>query len=90
MTADYFMASGKKYSLLSYDKQPPPFIVFDLYNKELNTLRGCFVIKKTRNYLKIVRARHCRAEAKSATSGCRTSPSRGATRCSCTATARSS
>lgn len=51
------MASGKKYSLLSYEKQPPPFIVFDLYNKELNTLRGCFVIKKTRNYLKIVRAR---------------------------------
>lgn len=81
MKTEYFMASGKKYSLLSYDKQPPPFIVFDLYNKELNTLRGCFVIKKTRNYLKIVRVCHRRAEAKSATSGCPTSRFRGATRC---------
>ena len=88
--SEYFMASGKKYSLLSYEKQPPPFIVFDLYNKELNTLRGCFVIKKTRNYLKIVRESHCRVEAKNATYGCRISRSRGATRCSCTATALSS
>lgn len=54
--AEYFMANGRKYELLSYSKPPPPYIVFDLYNKEHNNLRGCFVIKKNKQILKLVRA----------------------------------
>ena len=48
------MANGKKYSLLSYDKPANPYRVLDLFNKEANTLRGCFVIKKAKDNLKIV------------------------------------
>jgi hypothetical protein len=52
---EYFHANGKKYSLLSYEKPAPPFIVFDLFNKDANTLRGCFVIKRpNRPMLRIV------------------------------------
>jgi hypothetical protein len=50
------MANGRKYELLSYSKPSPPYIVFDLYNKEHNNLRGCFVIKKNKQILKLVRA----------------------------------
>lgn len=48
------MANSKKYSLLSYDRPNQPYIVLDLYNKEANTLRGCFVIKRSKDNLKIV------------------------------------
>lgn len=48
------MANQQRYSLLSYDRPPQPYIVLDLYNKEANTLRGCFVIKRAKDNLKIV------------------------------------
>ena len=69
---EYFMASGKKYSLLTYEKPAPPYIVFDLYNKEANTLRGCFVIKKGKSHMKIVEIVDCRVEVKSAIFGSQT------------------
>lgn len=59
------MADGKKYSLIIYDKpqvthQPdrlhPPdiFIALDFYNKETNTIKGCFVIRMAKPIYRVV------------------------------------
>ena len=69
---EYFYANGKKYSLLSYEKPQPPYIVFDLFNKDANTLRGCFVIKRSKQLLRVVGKNEPRAEDKNVTSDSRT------------------
>jgi len=56
---EYFMANQQRYSLLTYDRPPQPYIVLDLYNKEANTLRGCFVIKRAKDNLRIGRGQDC-------------------------------
>ena len=60
------MADNKKYSLIIYDRpesmnhQPdrlhPPdiFIALDFYNKETNTIKGCFVIRMAKPLYRVV------------------------------------
>lgn len=66
------MANQQRYSLLTYDKPPMPYIVLDLYNKEANSLRGCFVIKRAKDNLKIVECFNIRAEGRTVILDCQT------------------
>lgn len=62
---DYFTADNKKYSLIIYDRpesnnQPDRlhpsdiFIALDFYNKETNTIKGCFVIRMAKPVYRVV------------------------------------
>ena len=59
---EFFECNGKKYNLLSYEKPVSgAYLVIDLFNKEKNTIRGCFVIQKSEktDVLKIGRGNAC-------------------------------
>lgn len=42
---EFFMCNNKRYDLLVMQRPIVPFIAIDLFNKEENTIRGCFVVK---------------------------------------------
>lgn len=42
---EFFMCNDRRYDLLVMQRPKVPFIAIDLFNKEENTIRGCFVVK---------------------------------------------
>lgn len=59
---EYFVCNSKEYNLVSYERPTNgAYLVIDLFHRDKNTIRGCFLIEKheRQDILKIGRGNDC-------------------------------